>query len=81
MEYKVNMSALALRKLLGASFDYAAFEHGRKDAKAECLNADPGTLKEKVELVRKVLENADFGKTPGPSYWIGCLEELNFIDK
>ena len=73
----VKMSAQALRAITGENSRYDEYEQGRKDAR-ELFQKSPDVRAEKVEEVKRVLENGDFRHRPGPSYWIGCLIEADF---
>ena len=73
----VKMSASTLRSLMGETFNYDEYEKGRKDAWA-LFKKSPEIRAQKVEEVKRVLENGDYRHRPGPSYWIGCLSEADF---
>ena len=74
----VKMSAVALRHIMGESFDYEKFEQGRQDTRI-FLTDHPEEKDEEFAKIKRRLENCDFAHTPGPSYWIGCLCETDFI--
>ena len=73
----VKMSAGALRAILGESFDYDEFEKGRNDTRV-LFKKFPEVKAKKLEEIKQVLENGDFRHRPGPSYWIGCLSEIDW---
>lgn len=77
MATHVSMSATAIRAVMGDAFDYASFEQGRKDTH-EALDKFPGGRDAYVKQVRDHLSSGIFKNTPGPSYWVGCLSELDF---
>ena len=72
-----NMSAAALRRIMGSSFDRAGFEQGRQDAR-QFFAEHPERREEKLAEAKRRIENCDFKHTPGASYWIGCLSEADF---
>ena len=73
----VNMSAVALRRIMGQSFDSGKFEQGRQEAK-KFLNEHPEQWADKLAEVKRRIESCDFEHTPDASYWIGCLSEADF---
>lgn len=77
MSAKVEMTALALRKMMGENFDFELFEKGRRDA-MDLFKKNPEIRQEKLEDIRKVLQNGDYRNKPGPEYWIGCMCEVDF---
>ena len=79
MRGKVEMSAFALRQMLGENFDYDKYEEGRKDFRNLARKVTYAEFEEKLEEVRAVLQNGDFRHRPDPSYWIGCLCEFDFV--
>ena len=78
MSTTVKMDAQALRSLMGEAFDYDAYEEGRKDAR-DLFRKSPEIRERKVEEVKRRLESGEYRHYPGPSYWIGCLTEADFI--
>ena len=74
----VNMSAVALRRIMGQSFDHGKFEQGRQEAR-KFFAEHPEQWAEKLAEAKRRIESCDFGHTPGPSYWIGCLSESDFL--
>lgn len=79
MSHKATMSASALRTIMGESFDFDKFEQGRKDCRDLAKKLSYDEFAEKLEEVRQRIEYASFRGTPGPSYWIGCLCEFDFV--
>lgn len=73
----VNMSAAALRHIMGQSFDYSKFEQGRQDARKFFVE-HPEQREEKLAEAKQRIETCNFKHTPGVSYWIGCLSEADF---
>lgn len=74
----VSVSAAALRHIMGQSFDHDKFEQGRQDAR-KFFAEHPEQREEKLAETKRRIENCDFKHTPGPSYWIGCLSESDFL--
>lgn len=79
MRGTVEMSAFALRQMLGENFDYDKYEEGRRDCRNLARKVTHTELEEKLEEVKAVLRNGDFRKRYEPSYWIGCLCEFDFV--
>lgn len=77
MNNTVKMSASALRTIMGEEFDWDEYEQGRKDWR-NLIRKTPDIRNDKIEEVKRVLEQGDFRHRPGPSYWIGCLCESDF---
>lgn len=73
----VKLTAQALRRILGESFDYSEFEQGRKDART-MFQKEHDERAAKLSEVKRVIEQADFRNRPGISYWVGCLCEADF---
>ena len=74
----VQMSAAALRYFLGGAFDYEKFEHGRQDTWMLFVN-HPEQREERLEEIKRRIECCDFKNVSGPSYWVGCLNEVDFL--
>ena len=74
----VKMSAAALRRIMGETFDYDTFEQGRRETRTFFVD-HPEQREEELAKVKRRIENCDFAHTPGPSYWIGCLCEADFL--
>lgn len=74
----VKMSAAALRRIMGETFDYETFEQGRRETRI-FFNDHPEQRKDELAKVKQRIENCNFAHTPGPSYWIGCLCEADFL--
>lgn len=74
----VKISAVALRRIIGETFDYEAFDQGRHETRI-FLNDHPEQREEELAKVKHRIENCDFANTPGVSYWIGCLNEVDFL--
>ena len=74
----VMLSISALRSLMSDSFNHDEYENGRKDTYA-LLKKSPELKDSKTEEVKQMLQNGEYRNCPGPSYWIGCLSELDFI--
>lgn len=74
----VKMSAVALRRMMGETFDYDKFEQGRQEAR-EFFHNHSEQREEKLAEIKRRIENCDFTHTPGASYWIGCLSEADFL--
>ncbi|MEY8233199.1 hypothetical protein AALA82_16470 [Oscillospiraceae bacterium 50-16] len=74
----VKMSAAALRRIMGETFDYDTFEQGRRETRTFFVD-HPEQQEEELAKVKRRIENCDFAHTPGPSYWIGCLCEADFL--
>ena len=74
---RVKLGAAELRTILGEAFDWDQYEEGRKDTR-NLFKKNPELREEKIEEIKRTLENADFRHRPGPSYWIGCLCEADF---
>lgn len=79
MRGTVEMSAFALRQMLGENFDYDKYEEGRRDCRNLARKVTHAELEEKLEEVKAILQRADFRHGPDPSYWIGCLSEFDFV--
>ena len=75
---KVRMSAVALRRIMGETFDYVTFEQGRQETRT-FISDHPEQRAEELAKVKSRIENCNFAHTPGPSYWIGCLCEMDFL--
>lgn len=78
MRNTVNMSAEALRSLMGENFDYDLYERGRKDAR-DLFKKNPEARGKKLDEVKKILEHGVYRNRSGPEYWIGCLCEFDFF--
>lgn len=76
---KVTVSAQSLRFIMGEAFDGDEYERGRKDCRDLAKKLDRSELEDKLTEVKNVLANGNFRHRPGPSYWIGCLCEFDFI--
>ncbi|WP_206458729.1 hypothetical protein [Anaerovorax sp. IOR16] len=74
----VKMTAQSMREMMGEAFDFEVYEKGRQDAR-KLYYDHPEEIKSKVEEVTRRIESGEFRHTPGPSYWIGCLCEFNFM--
>ena len=74
----VKMSAAALRRIMGETFDYDTFEQGRRETRTFFVD-HPEQREEELAKIKRRIENCDFAHTPGPSYWIGCLCEADFL--
>jgi hypothetical protein len=74
----VKMNTSALRSLMGESFNHDEYERGRKDT-YNFLTKQPELSAPKIEEVKQMLQNGEYRNCPGPSYWIGCLAEFDFI--
>lgn len=74
----VKMSAAALRRIMGKTFDYEKFEQGRQETRT-FLTDHPEQKAEEIAKVKHRIENCDFAHTSSPSYWIGCLCEVDFL--
>lgn len=79
MKSKVTMTAFSLRQMMGENFDYDEYEKGRQDCRDLARKLSHEEFEEKLEEARVVLQNGDFRRRPGPSYWIGCLCEFDFV--
>lgn len=73
----VEMSASALRALMGENFNFDEYEEGRKDLR-EYLRKYPKKRNKKIREIKEVLEIGEYRNIPNPSYWIGCLFESDF---
>lgn len=74
----VKMNTSALRSLMGESFNNDEYERGRKDT-YNLLKKYPELSAQKKEEVAQILQNGEYRNCPGPSYWIGCLAEFDYI--
>lgn len=74
----VKMTAPALRRIMGGSFDHGEYEKGRQAVK-EQLSKGSMDSEKLLDETRRVLEGGNYSRRPGPSYWIGCLSELDFV--
>lgn len=74
----VKMNTSALRSLMGESFNHDEYERGRKDT-YNLLKKYPELSDQKKEEVAQILQNGEYRNCPGPSYWIGCLAEFDYI--
>ena len=74
----VKMNTSALRSLMGESFNHDEYERGRKDT-YNLLKKFPELSAQKKEEVTQMLQNGEYRNCPGPSYWIGCLAEFDYI--
>lgn len=74
----VKMSAVALRRIIGEIFDYEKFDLGRQETRIFLID-HPEERNEELAKIKYRLENCNFEQTPGLSYWIGCLCEVDFI--
>ena len=74
--HKVEMSAWALRRVMGEALDEEQYERGRHDAR-ELFKKDPDARTRKLAEVKSHLENGEVCGV-GPSYWVGCLCEFDF---
>lgn len=72
-----KMSAVALRAIMGETFDDEQYERGRQDAR-KFFKEHPEERAAKIEEVKKRIECGVYRGRPGPSYWIGCLCEADF---
>lgn len=77
MRNMVRMDARALRDIMGEAFDWDEYEQGRKDAR-KIFKEKPECKDEKIDEVKRRIENTCFTRNFGPSYWIGCLCEADF---
>lgn len=78
MRNKVSMDAPALRALMGDAFNREEYEQGRHDLQ-KLYTDRPDEWKAEIEQAKNILSNGSYINTPGPSYWIGCLAEADFI--
>lgn len=76
---RVKMSAASLRAIMGESFDYDEYERGRKDCRVFAEKSTYEEFSEKLVEVKKIIQETQFRHRPGPSYWIGCLTEFDFV--
>lgn len=74
----VKMNTSALRSLMGESFNHDEYERGRKDT-YNLLKKYPELSDQKKEEVAQILQNGEYRNCSGPSYWIGCLAEFDYI--
>ena len=74
----VKMNTSALGSLMGESFNHDEYERGRKDT-YNLLKKYPELSDQKKEEVAQILQNGEYRNCPGPSYWIGCLAEFDYI--
>ena len=79
MSNTVNMTAQALRSIMGEAFNYDEYEKGRQDCRDLARKVTHKEFGEKLEEVKDILGRAEFRHRPGPSYWIGCLNEFDFV--
>lgn len=77
MRHTVEMTATALREIMGEAFDGDLYERGRKDAR-KFFSEHPDQREAKVEEVKRLIANGCLHQPFGPSYWIGCLTEADF---
>lgn len=77
MSATVEMSAYALREVMGEAFDSDLYERGRRDTR-KLFHEHPELRQEKLDEVRSILRGAYFRNKPDPSYWVGCLCEMDF---
>lgn len=73
----VEMSASALRYIMGEALDGEAYENGRRDAR-KFFKEHPDQRESKIEEVKRIIRNGCLHEPSGPSYWIGCMTEAEF---
>lgn len=79
MNNEVKLTPQALRRIMGDAFDFSEFDRGRKDLRDLAKKATLKEFSEKLDEVKAIIGRADFANRPGPSYWIGCLSEFEFV--
>lgn len=79
MNKMVSMTAQALRSIMGEAFDYDEYEKGRRDCRDLARKVTHKEFSEKLEEVKSIISRGEFRRRPGPSYWIGCLCEFDFV--
>ena len=74
----IKITTHALRDLMGDSFDFEQYERGRKDAYEYIKHHTAEEIEQQHTESMKWIQNPNPRRRPGPSYWMGCIDVLEW---